>query len=252
MRTAAAMVCLMVVAAMPSGAQSSGATAAARRLAAAREAIGGGGRLQAITSLVIRGQARHRNQHYKKRPGATREWIDRTLEVRASWPDHFLMIGTLDLAGRRVEHREGFAGQSSLAAKVQAASYYQIEFARRMLLLLLRTDTVFPLTAVSTAGRSGALEFTGAHEFHAHLEIDPQTRFPTRLRSRHRRFDGQGRLATGMMPWSVVTVERRVAVGGLTVPDRLRYSDDEGQTLAIETYSSLQFNSPLTSADFRR
>lgn len=225
---------------------------ATQLLATARGAVGGEERLRAVTSLVMTGEAENLNRYHKRAPSAKQQWLARSLELRAMWPDRFLLIGRLRLPDDATfEQRQGFAGKVSLAKSFPAVGHYQIDFAKRMLLLLLRTDTSLSLTLRPRLTRKGDLEFTGPHRFRGLLTLDPVTHMPLRLHVRSQAFDAKGRPTRADSAVTMEVLGRRM-VDGLTVPERVRYTDEAGRTLSVESYATIQLNAALTAASFAR
>jgi hypothetical protein len=228
------------------------AGAAAPRLAAARAALGGETRLRAITSLIVTGTTESLNRYYLSRPRDNEQWVQRTLELRVLWPDHFLLIGRLKPGAAAVtEHRQGFAGNVSLTVGFPAVGHYQLEFAKRMLLILLRTDTALPLTLRDSLSAAGELEFTGALGFHGLLTLDAKTSLPLRLVARYQLFDGKG-VVLPQTATAVIDVLGRRTIDGISFPERLRFSNERGATLSVESYGQANFSPALTRASFSR
>jgi hypothetical protein len=153
--------------------QAAPGTSATAIFKAARSALGGEAKLAAVKSLILKGEDRRLNQLFGVSPDAKQQYYVNPIEFRALFPDHYLNIS---ISGRSPWWR-GFSGtdlvnEHDVPGGTQVVSQdppdlintYRAEFARLMLLLLLRTDTAIPLTLRESVSSGTILEFSGCNK----------------------------------------------------------------------------------------
>jgi hypothetical protein len=234
---------------------------AAAALAAARAAIGVGEEGRAVRSLELNGRLRVRNQWYGQLPG--REWTEYALEIKALLPDHYLRIASRTSEGPAMVRRAGFSGATLLnrierpgavqGSAAQAPGWDPLlserqTFARLMLLVALRTDTPFPLALRPQGSSDATLEFTGRDGFTVHVDLDPRTRVPLRLRQQIAARAMDGRL-TGDTRDFVMEASDRREISGVRLPFLISSrSGPGGEEIRLD---SVRLNTPLRPEDFK-
>jgi hypothetical protein len=229
-----------------------GIPAAPSLLEKAREACGGSARLAAVSSLRITGSGEERNLYYGQNESAASEFERSALRLLVLMPGHYLSIE--QIADGMAERYTGLAGPTLLNGMMlqgqfkpwegaEAMSDARSRFARLMLLLLLRTDTSFPLTP--KAASSSSLQFTGADGFEATIDLAPDTGRPISL-SYNVRMHGTGEMRT-----YVTKIDERRTFDGISLPVRMT-TTALGKTFGRTTYETIEINPRLTQADFTK
>jgi hypothetical protein len=221
-------------------------------LAAARAAIAGPSKT-AITALAFKGESQRQNQYFGKMPEA-KEFVPYTLEMRIKLPNQFVAIR------RATEHatviRSGFSGDTSLHRTIlpdgqtsewtgpDALRSQRQEFARLVLLMLMRADTPLPLTLQpDTAGNT--LRFTGPDDFVAAVRLDPKTRLPLELKYAIKM------VRTGESRDYTMTVDARQDVKGASLPASIT-TTALGRVTERLRFTSVDVNPPLSASDFSK
>ena len=252
-RTLVAVSGLIICAASaPEGAEQSAAASAAALLSAARVSLGGEAALAGVKTLAISGRQRDRNELYGQAADAREQFTSGDLEIRAMLPDHYVRTETTMASGRRFpSERQGFIGKASVDGRsAGSATFQRAEFARLLLLLLLKTDTAVPMT-IQGASSQDSLEFADGQGTHYRVDLDGTTHRPTRLRYTVRRIDSDG-LPTGDAVGELAkTVVGRRDVGGVIIPDHIT-TTVAGELRQEEWYQSVQFNVPMTAQSFAK
>jgi hypothetical protein len=201
------------------------------------------------------------------------------VDVQIVLPDHYLEMKERHYGDKRViALRTGFRGSvrireldrtrtsSGITGPDPATgppTSEQRDFARLMLALALRNDTVLPLS-VQLAGAGVGFELRGSAGLHVFVDIDAKTRLPTRIRYREeRRFPAKApallnrpTVVVPSMPAprqaevSLILEDRRT-VSGLNLPFRIRDVAD-GVTFRITQFDEIIVNPHLRPADFRK
>jgi hypothetical protein len=218
----------------------------------ARDACGGSARLRAVTSLRLSGKSENRNLFYGQTPTAKEEFIHYATEQSLLLPDHYLLIERR--TDGAVERFSGFAGSTPIYRTVingqvgtwsgpEAMAGEQAQFARLMILLLLRTDSALALTP--KAESSSKIRFTGADGFDATVDIAADTGRPISL-AHTVRIHGSDEVRT-----YVTRVDERRTVDGVSLPVRMT-TTALGKIFSKVTYDTIEINPRLTPADFTK
>jgi hypothetical protein len=232
--------------------EADGHQAPAQLLAMARAAIGGETKLASVKSIKLAGDGETLNQAFGRHPDATQEYTKKKLEVQALWPDHFLRTRTTIIPDGRAmpQVRSGFAGASSIGGSV-AANMERVDFARLMLLFLLRTDTAVPLALRPNLNQHGELQFDGPLNLECSIALDPRTHAPVSLRTPVKRAQPDGLPGTETIREIVFSAENRREIDGIRVPDHLVMRDANKKVLEQYWFRSIEINPGLTPAAFR-
>lgn len=252
----AAMVALTTVGlGAPHPTQAPVGPSAAALLEAARTAMGGDVQLAAVKSLLLKGDEKVVSENLDLKTGrASTTYPTRPVEVRVILPDRFLQTVEVQIGSQPAQQSFfGFSGPELLCncyKRPEALDVYRQTFAELMLLLLLRTDTVMPLTLRNGPVSGATLELTGGKDVHGYLDLDPTTHLPQRLR--FRRPDRTRILElTGTVSDVVVSVDDYKTVGGIRLPSHLSEKVN-GELFTDTRYATIQINPPLTAAEFRK
>ena len=224
---------------------------AAALLASARAAIGKPA--AAVTSMRLAGVSQRRNGYFGRTPEA-QEYITYTYEGFIQAPDKYLTVRRTHSGG--VETRTGLSGQSLLNLTILpdgkqsswqgegALLTQQKEFARMMLLLLLRTDTASALKLQEPAGPNRSLRFIESDGSTALLHLDPKTNLPAELRYYVLM------VRTGEIREHVMTVDERRTVGGVSFPVRIS-TNSLSKTDEVLVLGTVELNPTLPRDTFR-
>jgi hypothetical protein len=221
-------------------------------LARARQGVGGAERLSAIRTLSIVGERSVRNELFGHAPDAKKEFEKYSLELRALWPDRYIRVDTwLPVSGTPVRPSvRGFVGSDSVRPGDKQINLQRFNFARLMLLLVLRTDTATSLSLGPSPGKN-TLKFVGQGGFECLLDLDAATAQPVQLRFIVKRVDDVG-LPTGeVVGEEIMRVESRRVFGGISVPDHVSVRLN-GRLVEESWYRDIKINPRLTDADFKR
>ena len=226
------------------GASASNQNLQADRLQNARVALGGVERLATIKTARFIGERQTRNEWY--RPGSpAREFSTAPLELLALMPDHYLWATTRP-SPTKPNETVGFRGQTFIPVADKALwasdpSWLFDDFARLMLAVFLRTDTLVPLKLEGL--KSDRLRFSNRGKAFAEIELDGSS-LPMSLNYEEKTSDGK---KTESARW--VLEERRV-IGGVSVPTRI-VMFQAGTHRWTYRFSDIQINPKITSADFK-
>jgi hypothetical protein len=231
----------------------SGDQAPAQLLALARAAIGGEAKLASVKSIRFAADAQSWNQSFGRHPDAKQEYLDKKVEIQALWPDRFLRTRTTVLPDGRTAppFQSGFVGAVNVGGTV-VGNQERLDFARWMLLFLLRIDTAVPLTLRPNLNQHGELQFDGPLNLQCSIALDPTTHAPVSLRTPVKRAGPDGLPGTETIREIVFSAESRREINGLRVPDHLVMRDANKKVLEQYWLRNIELNPPLTPADFKR
>jgi hypothetical protein len=251
---AAWLLAATVLGAQAGAPQDKGSAQAAALLQRARQAITGG---HAIRSLVLRGTVREGFNGVTGEPGA----LSGPLEYRILLPDCFLRIARWDISTE--ERRSGFRGDFVIwtaSSQSPAVRPYQTNFAKLVVGLLARTDSVAPLKATGIEGSTIHFKDPGGSDLS--LDLDPQSHLPTRARYMTLAgfpTPGVHRNAAGMPIVTPLKYERaeeslvlddRRAEHGVNLPHRIRRMA-KGVTFEDVCLTEIVINPALGRDDFK-
>lgn len=224
-------------------------------LTLARAAIGGEPKLASVKSIRLGGDLRVLNQAYGRHPDAREEHLSKKLEIQALWPEFYLRTRTTVLPdGREMSPiKTGFAAGTNLGGTV-GANVDRLDFARWMLLFLLRTDTAVPLKLRPTLNQHGELQFDGPHNLHCAIALDPTTHVPSGLRMPVKRPEPDGFPGSETIREIIFSVVSAREVDGIRLPDHVVVKDVADPQRILEQYRfrNIDINPPLTPGDFKR
>jgi hypothetical protein len=221
-------------------------------LASARAAIGGEAKLASVKTVKLSGDGEALNEAFGRHPDATQQYTKKRIDVQALWPDHYVRTRITVFPDGRTgpPFRSGIAGTVSVGGTM-AANIERLDFARWMLLFLLRTDTVVPLTLRPNLNQHGELQFNGPHNLECSIALDAVTRAPVSLRMPVKRPQSDGFPSSETIREIVISVVSRRSIDGIKVPEHLVIKDAAQKILEQYRFGTIEINPPLTSADFR-
>lgn len=229
------------------------AQSSADLLALARVAIGGEIKLASVKSIGFVGDMRALNQAYGRHPDAREEYVNKKVELQAVWPSRYFLTKTTILPDGQAltPFRSGFDGDTNVGGTF-SANVGRLDFARWMLLFLLRTDTAIPLTLAPKLNQDGELQFGGPHNLRCSIALNPASHVPVGLRMTVMRAGPDGFPGSETLREIVTSVVSRRQVDGISVPDHLVVKDSAGKVLEEYWFRSIQINPPLSAGDLRR
>lgn len=213
----------------------------------AQAAVGGA----RVRALHLRGEVLTANGWYGKRPGDP--FGKSALDLKVLLPDHYLRTqATIRPDGQMPPFSRGFAGSTPIGA-VNVANVSRVDSARLMLILVLNTNTAFPLKLRSVLGPSGELQFDGPHNLYFALTLDPETKLPTSVRTPVRAPLPDGLPGPEVLREVVTSVESRRTVEGVNVPVHLVVKNLADSSVLEEfRFAEVRINPPLARGDFKR
>jgi hypothetical protein len=244
----AAAVGLIAVAVLPGAATQN----AQGRLDRAKAALGGAAELSAVKALRLRGTSSAHLIGPKSRGGKLGPLEVERLEIRILLPDRFVVRSepagpaAPDAPLSPAARRWGIVGDAAIGETVVARSQEHLGYL--ILGLLLRTDTIHRFELADAS--ANALRFRNPAGNDVHVELDPATGLPTRIRFQYelRRTNGDP---------SGERVEKRYDLNDYRPVGKLRLAHQVVETIGDRpnpltyTFARIEVNPPLTAADFK-
>ncbi len=128
----------------------------------------------------------------------------------------------------------------------------QDRMAKFVLVALLRTDTIVPLTvqgAVADSASAATLEFRGRRNMQLSLDVDKTTHWPIRVRYSVKQRDGMAGPRTGPVVELTEEVAERKPIDGIQLPSRLVIRRD-GKLQSEYAFDTVRVNAAGALPDF--